>query len=79
MIDNFESLRNEVANKHGFVEVTERLYFEALNTVPPIYISSDIWQMGECYTSSLYYTFYCRNNKYYGCLCNSSFALNNCL
>ncbi len=61
----------------NFVEVTEELYYYALGNVPPIYIGSGMFLMGEAFYKDLFYTFGEKNGKFYACLCNKSFALNN--
>lgn len=75
--ENFEQLEENVLIQKSFVEVTEDLYYYALENVPPIYLSNGSFQMGECYSGDLYYTFGEKDGKYFGCLCNKNFALNN--
>jgi hypothetical protein len=74
---NCEEIKEYTALYKSFVEVTEELFFEQLCAVPPIYLPNGIWQCGEAYSGSLHYTFVERNGKYYGCLCNANFAINN--
>lgn len=76
-VNSFDTLKTAVNDNRAFVEVTEDLFYNALGAVPPIYLKNGTFQMGECYTADLYYTFGQRNGKYYGCLCNSNFSLNN--
>lgn len=76
-IDNFDELKEAVNKQRSFVPVTERLYYYALEVLPPIYLKNNTFQMGECYSDDLYYTFGEKNGKYYGCLCNKNFSLNN--
>lgn len=76
-VDSFEELKRSVNDVRGFVEVTKRLYFEALGAVPPNFLKNGTWQMGEEYSNGLFYTFGEKDGKYYGCLCNANFAINN--
>lgn len=76
-VDDFETLKKEVSNKKSFVPVTERLYYYALEVLPPIYLKNNTFQMGECYSGSLYWTFGQKDGQYLGCLCNSNYSLNN--
>lgn len=76
-IDDFETLKKEVATQKAFVPVTERLYYYSLEVLPPKYLKNNTFQMGECYSGDLYYTFGEKNGQYYGCLCNANFSLNN--
>lgn len=76
-VDSFEELKRSVNVARGFVEVTEDLYFEALTAVPPNYLKNGTWQMGEEYSNGLFYTFGQKGGKYFGCLCNANFAINN--
>lgn len=75
MINSYNDLKKEVSIKGTFVEVSEQLFYDALGSVPPIYIASNMFQMGEAYSNDLYYTFFSDGGKYYGCLCNKNFAL----
>ncbi len=75
--DNFDELKQAVINKKSFVPVTEKLFYYALEVLPPIYLKNGSFQMGECHSRDLYYTFGEKDGKYYGCLCNKNFALNN--
>lgn len=77
LINDFDTLREAVNKDSEFVEVTEELFYYALGVVPPIYLSNGTFQMGECYSGSLFYTFGKKEGKYFGCLCNSNFSLNN--
>ena len=38
LITNYEELRKAVNDRKSFVEVSEDLYYEALGSVPPIYL-----------------------------------------
>ena len=77
LVNTFEDLRKQVSETKNFVEITEDLFYYALGAVPPIYLNNGTWQMGECYSGNLYYTFGKRDGKYYGCLCNANFSINN--
>ena len=74
---SFEQVKQQTIIQKGFHECSEALYFEALGSVPPIYLPNGTWQMGEPYSGSLYYTFYSNNGKYYSCLCNAAYSLAN--
>jgi hypothetical protein len=74
---NYRELEAEVLEQKGFVEVTEDLYYEALEVLPPHYLSNGTFQVDECVTADLYHTFGQKDGKYYGCLCNANFSLNN--
>ena len=76
-INDFETLRKKVSEHGEFVEVTEELFYYALNVLPPIYLKNGTFQMGECYSGDLYYTFGQKDGKCYGCLCNKNFSINN--
>lgn len=76
-VNTFQELKRSVNIVRGFVEVTEELYFEALGAVPPNYLKNGTWQMGEEYSNGLFYTFGEKDGKYYGCLCNANYAINN--
>jgi hypothetical protein len=75
--ETFEQLKQATIDKRGFTEVSKNLFFEAMGAVPPISLPNNTWQMGECVTRDMYYTFGCNNGKYYGCLCNANFSINN--
>ena len=75
--DNFEAIKEAVIKSGGFVPVSERLYYYALGVLPPIYLKNSTFQMGECVVDDMFYTFGERGGKYYGCLCNKNYALNN--
>jgi len=77
LIDDFEALRNAVDKSGTFVPVTERLFYYALEVLPPIYLKNNTFQIGEAYSGELYYTFGEKNGQYFGCLCNKNFSLNN--
>lgn len=69
---------NEAVLKYGsFVPVTEDLFYEALEVLPPIWLKNGFFQVDEPKIDDLYHTFGKRNGRYYGCLCNKNFALNN--
>ena len=76
-VDDFETLKKEVNDKKSFVPVTERLYYYALEVLPPIYLTNKTFQMGEAYSGQLYYTFGEKDGQYFGCLCNKNYSLNN--
>lgn len=76
-INDFDTLKAEVSKTGQFVEVSEELFYYALGVLPPIYLKNGTFQMGECYSRDFYYTFGEKGGKYYGCLCNKNFALNN--
>lgn len=73
----FEDIKKFTILKNGFHECSEKLYFEALGAVPPIYLPNGTWQMGEAYSGSIYYTFFEKNGKYYSCLCNANYSIAN--
>ena len=75
--DSFDQLKQAVVTQKAFVPVTERLFYYALEVLPPKYLKNGTFQMDECETRDLYYTFGEKNGQYLGCLCNSNFALNN--
>ncbi len=75
--DSFDELKQAVINKKSFVPVTEKLFYYSLEVLPPVYLKNGCFQMGECHSGDLYYTFGEKDGKYYGCLCNSNFAINN--
>lgn len=77
LIDDFDTLRIEVAKTGQFVPVTEKLFYYALEVLPPIYLKNNTFQMGECYSGDLYYTFGEKGGQYLGCLCNKNFSINN--
>lgn len=74
---NYTELKALVLEQKGFVEVTEDLYFEALEVLPPKWLSNNTFQVDECVTGNLYHTFGQKNGKYYGCLCNANYSINN--
>lgn len=75
--NTFDSLKQAVIDKKAFVPVTERLFYYALEVLQPNYLKNSTFQMGECVTDDLYYTFGEKDGQYYGCLCNANFAINN--
>lgn len=77
LVDDFESLKRYVHILKSFVPVTERLFYYALEVVPPIYLENKTFQMGECFSGDLYYTFGEKDGQYWGCLCNRNYSLNN--
>ena len=77
LIDNFDTLKKEVGENGKFLEVTEELFYYALNVLPPIYLPNGTFQMGECYSGDLFYTFGQKDGKYFGCLCNKNFSIQN--
>jgi hypothetical protein len=76
-VDNFDELKKEVNDKKSFVPVTERLYYYALEVLPPIYLKNKTFQMGECYSGSLYWTFGQKDGQYLGCLCDKLYSIQN--
>lgn len=77
LIDDFETLKIAVGKCGGFMPVTERLFYYALEVLPPIYLTNKTFQMGEAYSGQLYYTFGEKDGQYFGCLCNKNYSLNN--
>ena len=77
LVNDFETLEKEVNDKKSFVPVTERLYYYALEVLPPIYLPNKTFQMGECYSGSLYWTFGQKNGQYFGCLCDKLYSIQN--
>jgi hypothetical protein len=76
-INDFEELKQAVIKEGLFVPVTERLYYYALEVLPPIWLKNNTFQMGECVIDDMFYTFGERSGKYYGCLCNKNFSIHN--
>lgn len=76
-VENFKQLEQSALNQKSFVEVTEDLYYYALENMPPIYLKNGTFQMGECYFGDFFYTFGKKDGKYFGCLCNKRFSLEN--
>lgn len=74
---DFGELEYNCLMSQSFVRVTQDLYEDALGAVPPIYLTNGTFQMGERYFKDLYYTFGKKGKKYYGCLCNKSYSINN--
>lgn len=75
--DDFESLKLAVMQKPGFHPVTEKLFYYALEVLPPIYLKNGTFQMGEEVVNNMFYTFGERSGKYYGCLCNANYSIHN--
>lgn len=75
--DSLEELRESVARHKGFVPVTKRLFNESYESVPIIHINNSLWAMGVYVTGDLHYIFGVKNGRYWGCLCNLKFAINN--
>lgn len=75
--NTFDELNEEVLKKGSFVEVSEELYYYSLNVLPPRYLKNGLFQIIEEYSNGLYHTFGKKNGKYYGCLCNANYAINN--
>lgn len=75
--NSFDELKQAVVTQKTFVPVSEQLYYYALEVLPPNYLKNGTFQMGECVSWNLYYTFGQKEGQYFGCLCNSNFALNN--
>lgn len=73
----FSELKAAVLEHGSFVPVTEDLYYEALGAVPPIFLTESLFQVGEEFSNGLFYTFGVKDGIYYGCLCNSNYAINN--
>lgn len=74
---SFEDVKKQTIAQNGFHQCTEELYFQALESLPPIYLPNGTWQMGEEYSNGLFYTFYERNGVFYSCLCNANYSLAN--
>ena len=73
----FDDIKQLTISENGFHQCSEKLYFEALGAVPPIYLPNSTWQMGEAFSGSLYYTFFESNGKYFSCLCNANYSIAN--
>lgn len=73
----YKELKANVIIEQNFVEVTEELYDEALEVLPPIWLDNGCFMVDEPITDDVYHVFGKKNGKYYGCLCNKGFALNN--
>jgi hypothetical protein len=77
MVRTYDQLKEAVLIHKNFVEVSEDLYFDALTCVPPNYLINGAFQLGEEYSDNLFYTFGEKDGKYFGCLCNANFSINN--
>jgi len=75
LITNYEELRKAVNDRKSFVEVSEDLYYEALGSVPPIYLKNGTFQVSEPFGRGLFYTFGRKDGKYYGCICNANYSI----
>lgn len=76
-INNHKDLRNAVSQFKNFVEVTEEFYFDNLEVLPPIWLSNGCFMVDEPFSGDIYYVYGKKGGKYFGCLCNKNFALNN--
>ena len=72
-----QELEKAVLEYKCFVPVTEELFYYSLGVLPPIWLKNGCFQVDEPKIDDIYYTFGERNGRYYGCLCNKTFALNN--
>jgi len=77
LVDDFEMLKKETMRAKNFVRVTERLHDYALEVLPPIYLKNGTFQMGECYSGRMYFTFGEKDGHFWGCLCDSLFSTQN--
>ncbi|AQX00443.1 hypothetical protein BBD32_02670 [Elizabethkingia anophelis] len=75
--NTYKELKAKVIARQSFVEVTEELYDEALEVLPPIWLENGCFMVDEAVTGDVYHVFGRKNGKFYGCLCNKGFALNN--
>jgi len=75
--NTYKELKAKVIARQSFVEVTEELYDEALEVLPPIWLDNGCFMVDEAVTGDVYHVFGRKNGKFYGCLCNKGFALNN--
>lgn len=73
----FKELEKMVIEKQSFVEVTEDLYYEALEVLPPIWLENGCFMVDEPVTEGIYHVFGRKGEKTFGCVCTRSFALNN--
>lgn len=73
----YKELEKQVLENQNFVEVTEDLYYEALEVLPPIWLENGCFMVDEPKIDNTYHVFGRKDGKFYGCLCNKSFALNN--
>lgn len=75
LIDSCKDMQKAVFNGSCFVEVTERLFYEMLEVLPPIWLQNKCFQVSEAFQNDLYYTFGRKDGKFYGCICSENFAL----
>lgn len=75
--NTYKELKELVIESKTFVEVTEELYNEALEVLPPIWLSNGCFMVDEAITDDIHHVFGKKEGKYYGCLCNAWYALNN--
>lgn len=75
--NTYKELTQQVMEKGSFVEVTYELFEEALCVLPPVWLKNGCFQVGEEHSVGMSHTFGKKDGKYYGCLCNKNFALNN--
>jgi hypothetical protein len=73
----YKELEKLVLEEQNFVEVTEDLYYEALEVLPPIWLANGCFMVDEPKHEDLYHVFGRKDGKFYGCLCGKGFAMDN--
>lgn len=76
-INNHKDLRAAIDHFQNFVEVTEEFYYDSLEVLPPIWLENGCFMVDEPYDGDIYYVYGKKDGKFYGCLCNKTFALKN--